>query len=128
MSSQRVRKPSSPAGRTDTLAIDTHRSLLHLGIGDAELDDCLAQQLERFTSSEEWVGLRHDLDERHTAAVVVDEGAAGADDPPARTADVDRLRRILLEMRAHDRPRGRPRRPARQGSAHAQRLVVLEIW
>ena len=47
------------------------------------------------------VGLGDDLDQRRAAAVEVDQRGAGAVDP-ARLADVDHLRRVLLEVGAVD--------------------------
>ena len=47
------------------------------------------------------VGLGDDLDQRRAAAVEVDQRGAGAVDPP-RLADVDHLRRVLLEVGAVD--------------------------
>ena len=54
-------------------------------------------------SSAEWMsGCGDDLDERRAAAVVVDERVVGAADPARPPADVDVLRRVLLEVRADD--------------------------
>ncbi len=94
----RPRRPHRDVG------VDAQRPLLHLRVGDPELDDRLAQELEEALRLVGGADVRrgHDLDERRAAAVVVDERGVGAADAPGTTADVDRLRRILLEMRAHD--------------------------
>ena len=84
--------------------VDAQSAFLHLRVRDPELDDRLAQQLQealRVLGGAE-VRLRHDLDERSPAAVEVDEGVVGAADPPGASPDVDGLRGVLLEMRAHD--------------------------
>ena len=103
-------EPSSPSGRTETLASTAERALLHLGVGDPELDDRLAQQLEeapRLLGGVD-VGLRDDLDERCAAAVEVDDRVARATDPARRAAVVNRLGGVLLEVGADDAaPRGR---------------------
>ena len=55
--------------------VDAQRPLFHLGVGDAELDDRLAQQLQeaaRFVGRAD-VRLRHDLHKGRSAAVEVDE-------------------------------------------------------
>ena len=86
------------------VGVDAKRALLHLRIGDPELDDRLAEELEealRLVGGAD-VGRRHDLDERRAAAVVVDERGVGAADAPGTPADVDRLRRVLLEVGAYD--------------------------
>ena len=107
-SSVRVRSSSEPSGRTDTLTSNAQRALLHLRVGDAELDHRLPQQLQeplRLLGRAD-VGLGHDLDERRAAAVEVDERAVRAVDPALGAADVDRLRRVLLEVRALDPDHG----------------------
>ena len=59
--------------------------------------------------------LRHDLDERHAGAVVVDERVLGALDAAGRAADVRELAGILFHVRALDRHRRRScRRRARR--------------
>ena len=91
-------------GTHGDVGVDTQRSLLHLRVRDAELDDRLPQELEealRLLRRMD-VGRGHDLDERRPTAVEVDEGVLGAADPPGATADVRRLGRVLLEVRAHD--------------------------
>ena len=101
--SVRVRKPSSPAGRTETLA-STRRVPLHLGVGDPELDDRLAEQLQEAPGLLGGVDVRvrDDLDERGAAAVEVDDGVARAADPARVAAVVDGLGRVLLEVSPHD--------------------------
>ncbi len=84
--------------------VHTQRPLLHLGVRDPELDDRLSEQLEealRVLGGAE-VRLGDDLDERRPAAVEVDERVVRAPDPPRAPADVHGLRRVLLEVRAHD--------------------------
>ena len=84
--------------------VATQRSLLHLRVGDAELDDGLAEQLQEPPGllGGAQIGARDDLDERGSAAVEVDERAAGADDPAAGAADVHGLGRVLLQMGTDD--------------------------
>src|SRR5207248_10334581 len=48
------------------------------------------------------VGLGHDLEQRRTATVEVDEGGRRANRAPGRAARVHRLRGVLLEMGARD--------------------------
>ena len=97
--------PSSvAAGRAHRdVGVDPQAALLHVHVGDAELAHRLAQQprpLGRFGGAAQ-VGLGDDLDQRRAAAVEVDQRGVGAVDP-ARLADVDRLRRVLLEVGAVD--------------------------
>ena len=102
--SQRVRSSSEPAGPHRDVRVDAERALLHLGVGDAELDDRLPQELQealRLLGRAD-VGRGHDLEQRRAAAVVVDERVLGAADPARLPAHVHRLRRVLLEMGAHD--------------------------
>ena len=47
--------------------------------------------------------LRHDLDQRHARAVVVDEGCVGALDAAGRASEVGELAGVLLHVRALDR-------------------------
>ena len=104
LSSVFVRKPVLAGLAHRDVGVAAQRALLHLGVGDAELDDRLAQELEeapRLLAGAD-VRLGHDLDERRAAAVEVDERRLGAADPAGRAADVDRLRRVLLEVRADD--------------------------
>ena len=104
MISHRVRSSSEPAGTDGDVRVDPERPLLHLRVGDAELDDRLAEQLQEALRLLGGVDVRrgHDLDERRPAAVVVDEGVLGAADPARAPADVDVLRRVLLEVGADD--------------------------
>ena len=92
------------AGRAHgDVGVDPQAPLLHVDVGDAELAHRLAQQarpLGRFGGVAQ-VGLGDDLDQRRAAAVEVDQRGGGAVDP-ARVADVDRLRRVLLEVGAVD--------------------------
>ena len=55
----------------------------------------------RACSARAQVGLGDDLGQRRAAAVEVDDRRVGAVDAPAR-ADVDELRRVLLEVHAVD--------------------------
>ena len=71
----------------------------------------------RACSARAHVGLGDDLGERRAAAVEVDDRGVRAVDPAAR-ADVDELRRVLLEVHAVDAHVAEP-------PAAAQRLVVL---
>ena len=105
-----------PAGRTETLASTAQAALLHVHVGDAELADRLAQQprpLARLGGAAQ-VGLGDDLDQRRAAAVEVDQRGAGAVDP-ARLADVDQLRRVLLEVGAVDADVAEPAGAGRSG-------------
>ena len=95
---RRSRRPDRDVG------VDAQRPLLHLGVGDPELDDRLPQQLQeaaRVLGGVD-VGAGDDLDERRAAAVEVDERVVGAADPAGAPADMRRLRRVLLEVRADD--------------------------
>ena len=137
LSSVRVRSSSDPGGAHGDVDVEAERALLHLGVGDAELDDRLAQQLEEALRLVGRVDIRRgdDLDERRPASVEVDECVVGARDPPRRPAHVDVLRGVLLEVRAHDptasSPSGtverhlpstqRARRTGRSGSPSAGR-------
>ena len=102
--SHRVRSSSEPVGTHGHVGVDAERSLLHLRVGDAELDDRLPEELQEPLRLLRGVDVRRgdDLDERRAAAVVVDERVVGAADPPRAATDVDVLRRVLLEMRADD--------------------------
>ena len=92
------------AGRAHRdVAVDAQAALLHVDVGDAELAHRLAQQPRpggRLGGAAQ-VGLGDDLDQRRAAAVEVDQRGAGAVDA-ARLADVDHLRRVLLEVGAVD--------------------------
>ena len=84
--------------------VDAERSLLHLGVRDAELDDRLAQELKealRLVGGVD-VGSGHDLEQRRTAAVVVDERVLGAADATRLPTHVHRLCRVFLQMGPHD--------------------------
>ena len=101
----RARAQLVGAGRSNRhVGVDAERPLLHLRVGDAELDDRLAQELEEPLRLLRRLDVRRgdDLDERRPAAVVVDERRVGAADPAGAPADVNGLRRVLLEMRSHD--------------------------
>ena len=104
MISVRVRSSSEPARAHGHVGVDTQRPLLHLRVGDAKLDDGLAQELEEPLRLLRRADVRrgHDLDERRAAAVVVDERRVGAADPARATADMNRLRGVLLEVSSND--------------------------
>src|SRR4026208_328026 len=102
--SHRVRSSSDPSGRTDTLA--STRSV-PFSISASEMPSstivCRRSCRNRFAPSRRGdVRGGADLDEGRAAAVVVDQRVVGAADPPRATTHVDVLRRILLEVRAHD--------------------------
>ena len=124
----RARAQLVGAGRADgDVDVEAHRSLVELGVGQLQLDDGLAQQLQEALGrlGVVQVGLGHDLDERCAAAVEVDERGGGAVQPPG-LGDVDVLRRILLEVGARDADRDAAV-VARHDElpARAERLVVL---
>ena len=104
MISVRVRSSSEPCRPHRDVGVDAQRPLLHLRVRDPELDDRLAQELEEALRLVGRADVRrgHDLDERRAAAVVVDERGIGAADAPGSPADVDGLRRVLLEVRPDD--------------------------
>ena len=86
------------------IGVHAQGALLHLRVRDPELDDRLPQELEeplRVVGAAD-VGSGHDLDERRPATVVVHERVVGSADPSAAAADVDRLRRVLLQVSADD--------------------------
>ena len=93
-----------PVGPHRHVGVHAQRSLLHLRVGDAELDDRLPEKLQEPLGLLRGVDVRRgdDLHERRPAAVVVDERVVGTTDPAGPAADVDVLRRILLEVRADD--------------------------
>src|SRR3954453_16438228 len=108
--------------------VETHRPLLHLRVGQAELDDRLPELLEEALRvlGRAQVGGGHDLDERRSGPVEVDERALGAVDPALGPSDVHGLRGVLLEVGAHDSDLDVAVRPRhRYGALHAERLVVL---
>ena len=96
-------RSSDPTGRSETFASQRRLPLLHVHVGDPELLDRGAQQLRplaRLRGAAQ-VGLGDDLHQRGPAPVEVDERLPGAVDPP-RLAEVDQLRRVLLEVGAVD--------------------------
>ena len=104
LSSVRVRSSSEPSGRTETL---TSKRSEPFSISASEIPSSTtvwrSSWRKRFACSAEWMsGRRDDLDERRAGSVEVDERAVGAGDAPLGAADVDVLRRVLLEVRAHD--------------------------
>ena len=93
--------PSSvvPAGPDGDVGVAAQRALLHVHVAHAELAQRHAQQVEpvaRLLGGVD-VGLGDDLAQRRAAAVVVHDRGVGAVDP-ARLAEVDELRRVLLEV------------------------------
>ena len=122
-------RPVVLAGLPDgDVGVAAERALLHLGVRDAELDDGLAEELEEAAGllGRADVRLGDDLDERRAAAVEVDERVLGARDPPAGAADVDRLRGVLLEVRADDADLAVAVRPGHdEAPARGERDVVL---
>ena len=113
----------SPAGRTETLASQRSEPFSMSQSDDADrLQRVLQQRQERDRLlGRAHVGLGHDLDQRRTAAVEVDQREVGARDPPARAAGVHQLGRVLLEVGAGDARPGRRRRPGARGRRSAGR-------
>ena len=110
--------PSSvlPAGRTETLASQRRLPSSMLTSETPSWRTVVAQQprpLGRLGGAAQ-VGLGDDLDQRRAAAVEVDQRGAGAMDP-ARLADVDHLRRVLLEVGAVDANTAEPAGAGRSG-------------
>ena len=86
------------------VGVGAQLALLHLGVGDPELHDRLPEELQepaRLVRRAD-VRRRHDLDERRAAAVEVDERVVRPADAARAAADVHGLRRVLLEVSAHD--------------------------
>ena len=102
--SVRVRSSSEPSGSDRDVRVDAQRPLLHLRVRDPELDDRLAEELQEPLRLVRGADVRRgdDLDEWRATAVEVDERDVRAADPPGPPADVNGLRRVLLEVRAHD--------------------------
>ena len=102
-SSVLVPSSSLPAGRTETLA-STRRlpsSMLTSETPSWRTVSRSSRAQSAGLGGAAQVGLGDDLDQRRAAAVEVDQRGAGAVDP-ARLADVDHLRRVLLEVGAVD--------------------------
>ena len=103
-----------PAGRTETLASQrSEPSSMFTSLTPSwrSVTRSRLQPLARLLGRVD-VGLGDDLGQRRAAAVVVDDRRVRAVDA-ARLADVDELRRVLLEVdrgAAARRPAGRPRR------------------
>ena len=116
-----VLTPSSlvPAGRSEMFASQRSEPSSMFTSLTPELAQRRAQQLQPLAGllGRAQVGLGDDLRERRAAAVEVDDARVRAVDPPAR-ADVDQLRRVLLQVHAVDAHLAQPAAPA-------QRLVVL---
>ena len=95
-----LRRPRLPHRH---VRVDAQRSLFHLHVGDTDREQRGAQLFDvalRLLGRSD-VGLRHDLEQRHPGAVVVDEREVGVVDATA-DADVLRLARVLFEVRARD--------------------------
>ena len=110
---------SEPAGPQRDVGVAAQRALLHVHVAHAELAQRRAQELQPLARllGRAQVGLGHDLRQRRAAAVEVDDARVRAVDPTAR-ADVDQLRRVLLQVHAVDAHVSQPASPA-------QRFVVL---
>src|SRR5690606_32812836 len=89
--------------------VAAHVAALHARLADAERAGDVADRAEiRLRELRRAVlgtedRLRHDLDERHARAVVVDERRRGALDAAGGSAHVRELARVLLHVRALDR-------------------------
>ena len=108
--------------------VGAQRALLHVGVRDPELADRLPQQAEvrhRLVGRAE-VGGAHDLEQRGAAAVEVDEAVVGAHRAARRTAGVDRLSRVLLEVGAHD-PDLAPVRQLEPAGAAERSLILADL-
>ena len=98
-----VPSSSLPAGRTETLA-STRRlpsSMLTSETPSWRTVSRRSRAQEAASAARAQIRLGDDLDQRRAAAVEVDQRGAGAVDPPG-LADVDHLRRVLLEVGAVD--------------------------
>src|SRR5699024_6448398 len=91
------------------VGVAAHVAALHAGLADAEAARDVADRAEvRLRDLGGAVlgavdRMRHDLDERYTGAVVVDERTRCALDAARGSADVRELARVLLHVRALDR-------------------------
>src|SRR5881397_2630185 len=103
LSSVQVRSSSEPAGRTETLTSNRSEPF---SISASEMPSsttvCRSSCRKRRLLRRADVRLRDDLDERRAGPVEVDQRRARAVDPALGAADVQRLRRVLLEVRACD--------------------------
>ena len=108
-----------PAGRSETFASarSDPSSMLTSLTPSARSVARSSSSHSRACAGRAQVGLGDDLDQRRAAAVEVDDRELGAVDAPA-LADVDQLRRVLLEVHAVDAHAG-------ELAAAAERLVVL---
>ena len=102
-SSQRVRSSSSPTWRTETFA--SQRSV-PFSISASEMPSSTivwrsSCRKRRASSAERRSGCVT-ISTSGVPPRLKSTSALGADDPPARAADVDGLRRVLLEVRADD--------------------------
>ena len=113
------------AVRTDgDVDVEAHRALLELRVGEAELDDGLAQELQeplRVVGRVD-VGRGDDLEQRRAAPVEVDERRGRAVDA-AGGGDVDVLGRVLLEVGADDADLDRRRRASARRAARPSRAA-----
>ena len=123
---------AGPARRQRGVHVAAQRAFLHPDVGDTQRADQVAQlgdvgpgHLGRGRAGPV-DRLGHDLDQRDTRPVVVDQRVVGAVDPAGGPAHVQRLAGVLLQVHALDAD---PDDPVRDGhvqpAVRAQRLVVL---
>jgi hypothetical protein len=110
------------------IRVAAQASLLHVHVGDAELAQGVAQELCPRTGlgGASDVGLGHDLDQRRSAPVEVDQRSAGAVDP-ARSPDVDELRGVLLEVHAMDANLTQPPRRRERDVVLADLVALRQV-
>ena len=100
-SSVRVRSSSEPGRADGDVDVEAHRALLELGVGEAELDDRLAQQLqEALGVSASWMSGAVTISTSGVPPRLKSTSVAVAPWMRPRRGDVDVLRRVLLEVRA----------------------------
>ena len=85
------------------VGVDSHRTLLHLGVADLDGEEDVAQLRDIGLRVLDGADIRpaHDLDERHTGAVVVDQGVGGVVDSTTAT-DVGGLAGVLFDVGSLD--------------------------
>ncbi len=81
------------------VGVDSHRTLFHLGVADLDGEEDVAQLRDVGLGVLDGadIGPTHDLDERHTGAVVVDQGVGGVVDSTTAT-DVGGLAGVLFDV------------------------------
>ena len=93
-----------PAATQAHVSIAAQRPLFHRAVGDADgqidLTELLHEQARLLGRAQ--IRLGHQLDERRSGAVVVDEAVRGAGDAALTAADMHHLAGILLHMDARD--------------------------